>query len=134
MAVTGSFNQAGDVQAIGGATRKVEGFYDVCNARGLTGNQGVMIPKDNVRNLMLKDEVAEAVRAGRFHIYAVSTTDEGIEVLTSVSAGVRREDGTYAEGTVHYLVEQRLDEMSERARKFDKTPKTDTDNANKSDS
>ena len=106
------------MQAIGGAIHKIEGFYDVCKAKGLTGSQGVMIPKDNVRNLVLEDEVVEAVREGKFHIYQVSTIDEGIEVLTGVPAGDRQEDGTFPEGTVHYLVEKRLEEMGKRTRQL----------------
>ena len=127
IAVTGSVNQNGDVQAIGGATQKIEGFYDVCRAKGLTGDQGVMIPRDNTHNQVLKDEVIEAARAGEFAIYAVATIDEGIEVLTGVPAGELQEDGTYPEGTVHYLVEQRLDEMARRARDFGKGRKSDDD-------
>ena len=118
VAVTGSVNQAGQVQAIGGATHKIEGFYDVCKIKGLTGDQGAMIPKDNIRNLVLKDEVIEAVGQGRFHIYAVSTIDEGIEVLTGVPAGELQEDGTYPEGTIHHMVEKRLREMAQKAREF----------------
>ena len=87
IAVTGSVNQLGEVQAIGGVNEKIEGFYAVCKARGLTGEQGVMIPKDNVHNLMLKPEVVEAVKRGRFHIYAVSTIEQGIELLTGMPAG-----------------------------------------------
>ena len=117
IAVTGSVNQAGEVQAIGGATPKIEGFYKICEARGLTGDQGVMIPKDNVRNLVLNREVIDAVEAGKFHIYAVSTIDEGIEVLTGVEAGDLGEDGEYPDGTVHQLVEQRLREMDRSARR-----------------
>ena len=116
IAVTGSVNQAGNVQAIGGATHKIEGFYEVCKAKGLTGKQGVIIPKHNLRNLVLKEEVIEAVQAGGFHLYAVSTIDEGIEVLTGVPAGEREEDGTYPEGTVHHFVERRLQQMAEKAR------------------
>ncbi|MCH8205528.1 MAG: AAA family ATPase [Chloroflexi bacterium] len=118
IAVTGSVNQSGEVQAIGGATYKIEGYYDVCKAKGLTGSQGVMIPSDNLRNLVLKDKVVDAVRDGNFKIYAVSTVDEGIEVLTGVAAGERGEDGTYVEGTVHHLVEKRLREMAEQVRRF----------------
>ena len=118
IAVTGSVNQSGEVQAIGGATYKIEGYYDVCKAKGLNGAQGVMIPSDNIRNLALKDEVINAIASGKFKIYAVSTIDEGIEVLTGVPAGERREDGTYPEGTVHQLVEQRLLEMAEKVRRF----------------
>ena len=122
IAVTGSVDQMGEVQAIGGATHKIEGFYEVCKDSGLTGSQGVMIPKDNVKNLVLKDEVVEAVRAGRFHIYAVSTIDEGIEVLTGFPAGDRQEDGTYPEGTVHYHVEKRLEELAKKSRDYGKAP------------
>ena len=117
IAVTGSLNQTGEVQSIGGATHKIEGFFDVCKAKGLTGEQGVIIPKDNIRNLMLRPEVVEAVRDGKFHIYAVSTIDEGIEVLTGTEAGEKDEDGKYPEGTIHFLVERRLEEMSRRARR-----------------
>jgi lon-related putative ATP-dependent protease len=120
IAVTGSVNQVGQVQAIGGATYKIEGFFEVCKARGLTGSQGVMVPRDNLKNLVLKQEVIEAVREGRFHIYAVSTIDEGIEVLTGAPAGQRQENGAYPEGTVHYLVEKRLLEMAQKAREFGK--------------
>jgi lon-related putative ATP-dependent protease len=110
-AVTGSVNQRGQVQAIGGVNEKIEGFYAVCKTEGLTGNQGVMIPKSNVQNLMLKDEVVEAVRAGKFHIYPVETIDEGIELLTGKAAGTRRPDGSFPPGSVNGLVEQRLREM-----------------------
>ena len=116
IAVTGSVNQTGEVQAIGGATHKIEGFFEVCKAKGLTGDQGVIMPSDNIRNLMLNPEVVEAVRSGVFRIYGVSTIDEGIEVLTGVEAGVKDEDGNYDEGTIHSLVERRLEDMSRRAR------------------
>ena len=122
IAVTGSVDQSGEVQAIGGATPKIEGFFRICQSRGLTGSQGVMIPKDNVRNLVLNAEVVKAVRDRKFHIYAVSTIDEGIEVLTGVEAGELGEDEEYPEGTVHYLVEQRLSEMSRRDRRRDSEP------------
>ena len=105
------------MQAIGGATPKIEGFYKICKARGLTGDQGVMIPKDNVRNLVLCRDVIDAVEAGKFHIYAVSTIDEGIEVLTGVDAGDLDDGGEYPEGTVHALVEQRLREMERNSRR-----------------
>ena len=117
IAVTGSVNQAGEVQAIGGATYKIEGFFKICRARELTGSQGVMIPKDNVRDLVLRRDVIDAVEAGEFHIYAVSTIDEGIEVLTGVEAGELGDDGDYPEGAVHSLVERRLREMSRSARR-----------------
>ncbi len=118
LAVTGSVNQKGEVQAIGGVNEKLEGFYEVCKAKGLDGTQGVLIPASNVQNLMLKEEIIEAARAGKFRIYPVRTIDEGIEVLTGVPAGRRREDGTYEEGTVNYLVDRRLGEMAETMRGF----------------
>ncbi|MBM3949425.1 MAG: ATP-dependent protease [SAR202 cluster bacterium] len=121
IAVTGSVNQAGEVQAIGGAIFKIEGFYDVCKAKGLTGKQGVMVPKDNLKNILPRDDVVEAVRKGKFHVWGVSTIDEGIEVLTGVPAGVHGNDGAYPKGTVHYLVEQRLLDMAKKARQFEKS-------------
>ena len=130
IAVTGSVNQMGDVQAIGGGTFKIEGFYDVCKAKGLTGEQGVMIPRDNVRNLALNDEVVQAVRDGKFHIYAVSTIDEGIEVITGIPAGEINGDGEYPEGTIHYLVEERLDELAKKAREIARPPEDSDDDTN----
>ncbi|PKL63095.1 MAG: ATP-dependent protease [Methanomicrobiales archaeon HGW-Methanomicrobiales-2] len=118
LAVTGSVNQKGEVQAIGGVNEKLEGFFEVCKAKGLNGNQGALIPASNVQNLMLKEEIVEAAKAGRFRIYPVRTIDEGIEVLTGVPAGTRREDGTYEEGTVNYLVDRRLREMAETLKGF----------------
>lgn len=118
IAVTGSVNQKGEVQAIGGVNEKIEGFFEVCKAKGLTGKQGVMIPDSNVQNLMLKEEVVEAVRNGQFHIYAVKTIDEGIEILTGVKAGKRLPDGTFEEGTVNYRVDQTLRVMAEKLREF----------------
>jgi len=118
IAVTGSVNQRGEVQAVGGVTQKIEGFFDVCKIKGLTGEQGVIIPAKNVKNLMLREDVVEAVREGKFHIYAVETVDEGIEILTGVEAGERREDGTYPEGTVNWAVQKRLLELAEKWREF----------------
>ncbi|MDD1675431.1 MAG: AAA family ATPase, partial [Methanomicrobiales archaeon] len=117
-AVTGSVNQKGEVQAIGGVNEKLEGFYEVCKAKGLTGEQGAMIPASNVQNLMLKEEIVEAARKGMFTIYPVKSIDEGIEFLTGVSAGERKEDGTYPEGTVNYLVDKRLREMAIKIKEF----------------
>ena len=115
LAVTGSVNQLGEVQAIGGANEKIEGFYAVCKARGLTGDQGVMIPKDNIRNLMLKPEVVSAIREERFHLYAVATIEQGIELLTGLVAGKLRKDGTYRDGTMFRKVTDALESMTNRA-------------------
>ena len=114
LAVTGSVNQKGEVQAIGGVNEKIEGFYKTCKAKGLKGDEGVMIPRSNVQHLMLNEEVVEAVRNGRFHIYPVSTIDEGMEILTGVNAGQLKNDGTYDPGTVNYRVNKRLAEMTQR--------------------
>jgi lon-related putative ATP-dependent protease len=113
IAVTGSVNQLGDVQPIGGATQKIEGFYEVCKARGLTGKQGVIIPVSNVKSLMLREEVMNAVEEGLFHIYAVETIDQGIRILTGIPAGERGPDGTFPEGTVHHAVKLRLQQLAE---------------------
>ncbi len=118
IAVTGSVNQNGEVQAVGGVTRKVEGFYEVCKAKGLTGQQGVIIPESNVRNLMLKDEVVQAVKDGKFHLWSVRTIDEGIELLTDVKAGQPAKDGTYPQNTVHYKVDAKLREYARRLKDF----------------
>lgn len=114
IAVTGSVDQHGEVQAVGGVTDKIEGFFRVCRARGLTGHQGVAIPAANVANLMLSDEVVRAVDEGRFHVWAVRTIDEGVELLTGRPAGERLEDGTYPPDTVHRLVQDRLRRYAER--------------------
>jgi len=108
IAVTGSVNQRGEVQAIGGVNHKIEGFFEICAQRGLTGEQGVMIPRANVQNLMLRQPVVDAVAAGQFHIWAVDHVDEGIEVLTGVAAGELDEDGNWSEGSVNHLVRERL--------------------------
>ncbi len=109
IAVTGSINQKGEIQPIGGVTEKIEGFFNVCKLKGLTGEQGVLIPMQNVDELAVNDEVLEAVREGRFHIYAAATIDEGIEILTDVPAGCYdTENGTYQEGTIHDLVSKKL--------------------------
>ena len=118
LAVTGSVNQWGEVQAIGGVNQKIEGFFDTCRARGLTGEQGVLIPKANVQHLMLREDVVEAVRAGKFAVYAVATIDEGIEILTGVKAGERGPEGRFPVGTVHRLVEDKLRSFAERAKAF----------------
>ena len=107
-AVTGSVNQKGEIQPIGGVNDKIEGFFQICKMRGLDGSHGVMIPKQNVRNLNLSDEVVEAVKEGKFHIYAISTIDEGIELLTGVPAGSKDENGNFPAGTINYLVYNKL--------------------------
>lgn len=108
IAVTGSVNQKGEIQPIGGASSKIEGFFELCRLRGLNGQQGVIIPYRNIRNLVLNDEVTEAVKEGKFHIYAVKSIDEGIEILTGVEAGRKNEDGSYPEGTINYKVNEKL--------------------------
>jgi lon-related putative ATP-dependent protease len=118
LAVTGSVNQKGEVQAIGGVNEKVEGFFEVCKAKGFTGKQGVMMPESNVQNLMLKEEVVSAVKEGKFHIFPVKTIDQGIETLTGVKAGGKRDDGSFDEGSVNYLVDKRLQEMAEKLKQF----------------
>lgn len=120
IAVTGSVNQKGEIQPIGGVTQKIEGYFAVCKLKGLTGKQGVMIPYQNVDDLVLNDEVVEAVRKGLFHIYPVRTVDEGIEILTGVPAGERQADGSYPEGTVHGLVAKKLREYTETMIKLGK--------------
>jgi lon-related putative ATP-dependent protease len=117
-AVTGSVNQNGEVQAIGGVNEKIEGFFDVCKARGLSGEQGVLIPKSNVQHLMLREDIVEAVRQGMFAIHAVAHVDQGIEILTGVAAGQRGADGQFPAGTVNALVEDKLRDFAERARAF----------------
>jgi predicted ATP-dependent protease len=112
LAVTGSVNQLGEVQPIGGVNEKVEGFFDVCRARGLTGGHGVLIPAANVKNLMLRDDVVEAAAEGRFRVYAVASIDEAIELLTGLPSGERDATGRYPEGSVHRRVEDRLAELS----------------------
>ena len=114
LAVTGSVNQHGVVQAIGGVNEKIEGFFDVCRARGLTGEQGVMIPAANVKHLMLRHDVVEAVAAGKFHVYAVETIDQGMELLTGMRMGARYKHGGYPAGTLNRRVAERLAALSER--------------------
>lgn len=123
LAVTGSVNQHGQVQAIGGVNQKIEGFFDVCKAQGLTGDQGVLIPASNVQHLMLRQDVVQAVREGQFHVYAVDTTDRGIEILTGVPAGEKDEEGNYPRGSINYLVAKRLAQMAERSKGFGEAEK-----------
>ena len=118
IAVTGSVNQKGEVQAIGGVNEKIEGFFEVCKARELNGKQGVMIPESNVQNLMLKEEIVDAVKEGKFHIYSVKSIDQGIEILTGVKAGEKQKDGSFEKETVNYKVDKHLKEMAEKLREF----------------
>lgn len=113
IAVTGSVNQHGQIQAIGGVNEKIEGFFDICRERGLTGDQGVLIPASNIRHLMLRQDVVEAARAGKFFIYPIETIDQGIEVLTGVVAGEPNEEGNYPEGTVNHLVKGRMQQFAD---------------------
>jgi lon-related putative ATP-dependent protease len=112
MAVTGSMDQNGDVQPIGGVNEKIEGFFDLCKIRGLDGSHGVIIPRKNVHNLMIKQEVVDAVKESKFAIYPIDRVEEGMEILTGKEAGRMNEDGTYPEGTINYLVMKRLEEIS----------------------
>jgi predicted ATP-dependent protease len=118
LAVTGSVNQYGQVQAIGGVNEKIEGFFDICRAQGFTGAQGVLIPAANVKHLMLRQDIVDAVAAGRFQVYPVETVDQGIELLTGVSAGERGEAGEFPAGSVNQRVEARLRALSEKRQAF----------------
>ena len=120
IAVTGSVNQKGQIQAIGGVNEKVEGFYDVCMAKGLNGKQGVMIPQANVKNLMVKKEIIKAVEKGQFHIWQVATIEEGIEILTGVKAGQADANGEYPEGSLYKAVQQKLHQYLEQSMKLKK--------------
>ena len=108
IAVTGSVNQKGEIQPIGGVNEKIEGFFQICKMRGLDGSHGVMIPIQNVDNLQLSDEIVDAVKNKQFHIYSISTIEEGIEVLTGVPAGKKDKDGNFPAGTINYLVYEKL--------------------------
>jgi lon-related putative ATP-dependent protease len=122
IAVSGSVNQKGEIQPVGGITRKIEGFFAACKLKGLSGNQGVIIPHQNMINLMLNEEVVAAVAEGKFHVYAVKTVEEGIEILTGMAAGERGEDGKYPEGTINFLVEKKIKEYHEMLGKHAKEP------------
>jgi len=118
LAITGSVNQFGQAQAIGGATEKIEGYFDVCSATGLTGDQGVIIPASNLPHLMLRPDVLEAVEQGKFSVHTYKTVDEALELLTGMKAGERGEDGSYPEDSINYLVDLRLHEFADMVRKF----------------
>jgi ATP-dependent Lon protease len=119
IAVTGSMNQQGDIQAIGGINEKIEGFFDVCRIKGLTGTQGVLMPESNVEDLMLREDVLEAVTAGKFHIWPVGRVEQGIEILTKSDAGRRNGDGTFEAGTVFGLMNEKLTEMAKTLKQFE---------------
>jgi predicted ATP-dependent protease len=119
IAVTGSMNQQGDIQAIGGINEKIEGFFDVCRIKGLTGTQGVVMPESNVEDLMLREDVMDAVAAGKFHIWPVGRVEQGIEVLTKCAAGRRNQDGTFEAGTIFGLMNEKLAEMAKTLKQFE---------------
>jgi predicted ATP-dependent protease len=119
IAVTGSINQQGDIQAIGGVNEKIEGFFDVCRIKGLTGTQGVMIPESNVEDLMLREDVLDAVAAGQFHIWPVAKVEQGIDLLTGVAAGSKNGEGSFEPGTVLALMDERLREMAKTLKEFE---------------
>lgn len=121
IAVTGSVNQRGFIQPIGGVNEKIEGYFKVCKLKGLNGDQGVIIPKQNINNLMLEQEVVDAVRDGKFHIWAISHVDEGMEILTGRVPGRRTKDGTFEKGTIYALVDQRLQHLAKEARQSKQT-------------
>jgi predicted ATP-dependent protease len=122
IAVTGSVSQMGEIQPVGGVTHKVQAFFDICNHKGLDGSQGVIVPEKNVRHLMLRKEVVEAVQEGKFHVWPVSAIDQGIELLTGMAAGELQPDGTYPEGTLYRKVDDRLNEIAEIVRKYGRGP------------
>jgi predicted ATP-dependent protease len=111
MAVTGSVSQKGEIQPIGGVNEKIEGFFEVCRQKGLTGRQGVLIPEANVNDLMLKKRLIEAVREGRFHVYPISHIEQGLEILTNKKAGKKKKGGTYPQGSVNDRIETRLRQL-----------------------
>ena len=119
IAVTGSINQQGDIQAIGGVNEKIEGFFDVCRIKGLTGTQGVMMPDSNVEDLMLREDVLEAVAAGTFHIWPVAKVEQGIEILTGIAAGKKNGDGKFEPGTVLGMIDERLHAMAHMLKEFE---------------
>jgi predicted ATP-dependent protease len=116
IAVTGSVNQLGEMQAIGGVCAKIEGFFDLCNARGLTGQQAVLLPRPNLRHLVLRDDVVRAIEQGKFHLYAIDSVAQGIEILTGHPAGERDPSGRFPAASVFGRVERRIIEIAERLR------------------
>jgi predicted ATP-dependent protease len=120
LAITGSVDQRGRVQAIGGVNEKIEGFFDICNRRGLTGEQGVLMPLANVKHLMLKKEVVHAVESGTFHVYPVDHIDQALEILTGVAAGARKKGGVFQPGSINQGVRDRLLAFADARRAFSK--------------
>ncbi|HOV63848.1 MAG TPA: hypothetical protein PLG43_08225, partial [Spirochaetia bacterium] len=118
IAVTGSVSQTGEIQPVGGITEKIEGFFAVCSRIGLSGTQGVIIPEQNISNLILDSAVTNAIDGGKFHIYPIKTIDEGMTILTGLVAGERDKKGTYPEGSVNYLIEKALKEMADRVKAY----------------
>ncbi|MEE9186692.1 MAG: S16 family serine protease, partial [Bacteroidota bacterium] len=118
LAVTGSVNQRGDIQPIGGVNVKIEGFFDVCRERGLRGTEGVLIPQQNVNDLMLRHDIVEAIKKKKFHLYPVESIDDGIEILTGVRAGRQLSNGEFEQGTMNYLVDRKLREYSEHLKEL----------------
>jgi ATP-dependent Lon protease len=122
IAVTGSLNQKGEIQPIGGVNEKIEGFFEVCKSKGLTGAQGVIIPHQNIKNLMLRKDVVEAVAKGQFHIYPVKDIGQGIEILTGIKAGKAKKDGSFEEGTVNYMVDEEMQRLAKSWKTFAASP------------
>ena len=123
IAVTGSINQKGEIQAIGGVNQKVEGFYDVCKAKGLTGTQGVIIPKTNIPDLMIREDIVDAVKYNQFHLYTVKNIDQGIEILTGKKAGQKQKNGKFEKNSVNNLVNKKLLEFAVKLKDFDEEKK-----------
>lgn len=128
LAITGSINQKGEIQSIGAVNEKIEGFFNACKVKGLTGTQGVIIPHQNLDELMLRQDIVEAVANGQFHIYAIKTIDAGIELLTGVPAGEKDAEGNYPENTVHFKVDHRLRELA-KEKKDNKTEEKKNDHS-----
>jgi predicted ATP-dependent protease len=123
IAVTGSVNQKGKIQAIGGVNHKIEGFFEVCKTKkGLSGDQGVIIPRSNTKNLMLRREIVDAVKKGNFHVYQVSTVEEGIEILTGIPAGKADRNGNFPDGSVYGNVQKKLKHYYKRSLALKKEP------------
>jgi predicted ATP-dependent protease len=118
LAVTGSVNQQGEIQAVGGINEKIEGLFDVCRARGFAAGQGVIIPAANVRHLMLREDLADAVRAGQFQVHAIETVDEGLALLSGRESGARGADGAFPQGSVNAMVERALAEGAARLKEL----------------